>query len=55
MEASIQLIIVTAGSSFINFFKASLGEPGTKKDKKMKYVCLNLTQSVMNITTAGLL
>ena len=59
MQASIQLIIVTAGPSLIDFFKALLAETGTKKDikktKKNKEVntqtnkqqtneaCLNLT------------
>ena len=57
MQASIQLIIVTAGTSLIDFFKAMLAETGAKKDiyKKNKEVntqtnkqqtneaCLNLT------------
>ena len=55
MQASIQLIIVTAGPSLIDFFKALLAETGVKKDKKNKEVntqinkqqtneaCLNLT------------
>ena len=57
MQASIQLIIVTAGPSLIDFFKALLAETGAKKDiyKKNKEVntqtnkqqtneaCLNLT------------
>ena len=32
MQASIQLIIVTAGTSLIDFFKAMLAETGAKKD-----------------------
>ena len=36
MQASIQLIIVTAGPSLIDFFKALLAETGAKKDKKTK-------------------
>ena len=37
MQASIQLIIVTAGTSLIDFFKAMLAETGAKKDiKKIK-------------------
>ena len=57
MQASIQLIIVTAGPSLIDFFKALLAETGAKKDikKQNKEVntqtnkqqtneaCLNLT------------
>ena len=34
MQASIQLIIVTAGTSLIDFFKALLAETGAKKDIK---------------------
>ena len=34
MQASIQLIIVTAGPSLIDFFKALLAETGAKKDIK---------------------
>ena len=34
MQASIQLIIVTAGPSLIGFFKALLAETGAKKDEK---------------------
>ena len=34
MQASIQLIIVTAGTSLIDFFKAMLAETGAKKDIK---------------------
>ena len=36
MQASIQLIIVTAGTSLIDFFKAMLAETGAKKDIKKK-------------------
>ena len=37
MQASIQLIIVTAGTSLIDFFKAMLAETDAKKDiKKIK-------------------
>ena len=36
MQASIQLIIVTAGPSLIDFFKALLAETGAKKDFKNK-------------------
>ena len=36
MQASIQLIIVTAGTSLIDFFKAMLAETGAKKHKKNK-------------------
>ena len=36
MQASIQLIIVTAGTSLIDFFKAMLAETGAKKYKKTK-------------------
>ena len=36
MQASIQLIIVTAGTSLIDFFKAMLAETGAKKDIKNK-------------------
>ena len=36
MQASIQLIIVTAGPSLIDFFKALLAETGAKKDIKKK-------------------
>ena len=36
MQASIQLIIVTAGLSLIDFFKALLAETGTKKEKTKK-------------------
>ena len=58
IQASIQLIIVTAGPSLIDFFKALLAETGAKKDiKKQKKqgskhtknkqqtneACLNLT------------
>ena len=32
IQASIHLIIVTAGSSLIDFFKAMLAESATKKD-----------------------
>ena len=54
MQASIQLIIVTAGTSLIDFFKAMLAETGAKKDIKKEVntqtnkqqtneACLNLT------------
>ncbi len=57
MQASIQLIIVTAGLSLIDFFKALLAETGAKKDIYIKNkevntqtnkqqtneACLNLT------------
>ena len=36
MQASIQLIIVTAGTSLIDFFKAMLAETGAKKIYKKK-------------------
>ena len=36
MQASIQLIIVTAGTSLIDFFKAMLAETGAKKRYKKK-------------------
>ena len=36
MQASIQLITVTAGTSLIDFFKAMLAETGAKKDIKKK-------------------
>ena len=36
MQASIQLIIVTAGTSLIDFFKAMLAETGAKKDINKK-------------------
>ena len=36
MQASIQLIIVTAGPSLIDFFKALLAETGAKNIKKQK-------------------
>ena len=58
MQASIQLIIVTAGPSLIDFFKALLAETGAKKDiykknkkqgskhthkQQINEACLNLT------------
>ena len=49
MQASIQLIIVTAGPSLIDFFKALLAEIGAKKEKQgskhkqTNEACLNLT------------
>ena len=56
MQASIQLIIVTAGTSLIDFFKAMLAETGAEKDikknkkqgskhtnKQTNEACLNLT------------
>ena len=36
MQASIQLIIITAGPSLIDFFKALLAETGAKKDIYIK-------------------